>query len=78
MSLNDIVFGDGDIQNFLVELPEGLVLNLPDDILMETNSNQGCLCLETLLVSVVDVPETIVLSDGQLAKRITNKFYLKL
>ena len=78
MALSDIVFNEGEIQNFLVEIPEGLVLNQPADILTETGSGQGAVCLETLLVAVTEVPETIVLSDGQLAKRITNKFYLKL
>lgn len=78
MAIKDIVFSEGDIQNFLVELPEGL-LNQPKDFLLENGSNSGLVCLETVLeATAVEVPETIVLSDGQLAKRITSKFYLKL
>lgn len=78
MALSDIVFGDGDIQNFLVEFPES-ILNSPKDIVTESASNSACVCLETSLdIIPIEVPNIIVLNDGQLAKRITDKFYLKL
>jgi len=78
MALTDIVFGEGEIQNFLVEFPKGL-LNSPKDILTESASNSGCVCLETSLKVIAnEIPNIIVLNDGQLAKRITDKFYLKL
>jgi len=36
MALEDINFQEGDIQNFIVEVPEG-ALNAPVDILAETD-----------------------------------------
>lgn len=80
MPILDIVFNEGDIQNFLIEVPIGS-LNSPKDILLETNSNSGAICLETSLVAnqqQEETPNIIVLNDGQLAKKVTNKFYLKL
>ena len=43
--LDDIVFTDGDIQNFIVEIVAG-TLNPPLDILTESNSNTGIICNE--------------------------------
>lgn len=78
MALLDVVFGEGDIQNFLVETGDAL-LNPPQDILTESATNSGVPCLETSLeVIIPEIPNIIVLNDGQLAKRVTDKFYLKL
>jgi hypothetical protein len=79
MALHDIVFTDGDKQNFIVEVPVGLC-NAPLDMLTEPSTNPGFLCLETPLIEIPDnlAPEVILLSDGKLAKRISDKFYLKL
>lgn len=79
MPINDIVFTEGEIQNFVVEIVAGS-LNSPKDIVLETESNSGLPCLETPLISqvVIEPPTMIMLSDGKLAKRINDSFYLKL
>jgi hypothetical protein len=75
----DICFNEGEIQNFIVEIGTG-TLNSPKDILAETGSNRGLACLETPLITneIIPPPEMIMLSDGKIAKRISDTFYLKL
>jgi hypothetical protein len=77
--MNDIVFNEGEIQNFIVEIGVGSS-HSPKGILTETNSNRGLTCLETPLITnvVITPPNMIMLSDGKLAKRISDTFYLKL
>lgn len=77
MPIDDIVFTDGDAQNSILEIPLG-TLQSPTDILCESGSNQSALCLETTSTAVTTSPEILMLSDGKLAKRISNSFYLKL
>jgi hypothetical protein len=48
MALDDIVFSEGDRQNFIEELPAG-TLNIPADIVTEHNSVFGQMILEVLL-----------------------------
>lgn len=45
MALTDIVFIEGDTQEFILEVPTG-TLNAPDDILFESDSNTGAVILE--------------------------------
>jgi len=52
MALDDIGFQEGDIQNFLLELPVG-TLNSPDDILMEASAQTPV--LETELEAGSDI-----------------------
>jgi len=40
--LDDIVFGEGEIQNFIVELDAG-TLNSPSDIIFDNASNANCI-----------------------------------
>jgi hypothetical protein len=79
MGLDDILFSYDDQQNFVMELPVG-ILNAPVDILFETGTNPGIPCLEAPLIEIPYdlIPDVILLSDGKLAKRVSNKFYLKL
>lgn len=77
MALYDVLFTDGEIQNFLVELDAGTSHSFSDFL---TNSNTGydLVCLETPLIVPPTPPDTVILSDGKLAKRISDTFYLKL
>ena len=45
MALEDIVLGENDNEELIVEIPLG-TLNSPVDILTETNSNSGILIQE--------------------------------
>lgn len=49
MALSDIDFSEGEGQDFIVELPAG-ILNTPSDILVETDSDRFPV-LETPLVT---------------------------
>ena len=79
MAVYDIVFIDGDRQNFLMEVPVGTP-HSPLDILTEIKANAAMPCLETPLIEIPDdlIPDVILLSDGKLARRAGNKFYIKL
>lgn len=75
--VDDIVFYDGDVQNFLVEVANG-TLNSPVDIVSEPGTNPGMLCLETPLIVDIPSPSIILLSDGRLARKISSKFYVRM
>ena len=75
--MDDIVFGEGEIQNFIVEFGVGSS-HPPKDILTESNSGRGVMCLETPLITIPTPPSVVLLSDNKLAKRISDTFYLKL
>ncbi len=78
MALDDVVFTSGEIQNFVLEIPTGNNYP-PKDMVAENGSNLGCLLVELPAITATSsVPETIILSDGKLAKRISDTFYLKL
>lgn len=79
MGLYDILFSNEDEQNFVMEIPQG-ALNAPVDILFEAGTNPGIPCLEAPLIEIPYdlIPDVILLSDGKLAKRVSNKFYIKL
>lgn len=78
MALTDIHFSEGDAQNFILETPT-YVSPAPEDILTEGNSNAGALCEEVpQLVTPGTSPDMIMLSDGKLAKRASDTFYIKL
>lgn len=77
MALDDILFTDGEIQNFSVEIGSGT--SHPSlDFVTNPNTGHDLLCLETPLIVIPTPPGTVILSDGKLAKRISDTFYLKL
>jgi len=77
MAYSDIVFTPGEKQNFIVEVPVG-VLHAPVDILTEGKNSKGIPCLETPLITATSSPEIIVLDNGQLAKKVSDTLYIKI
>lgn len=80
MAIDDIVFSDGEIVNFVLEMGSG-TSNIPVDILADPGNEGGKICLETPVRTenvVANTPEVILLSDGRLAKKVSDSFYLKL
>ncbi len=78
MAATDLLFTEGETLNFILEVPSAVV-SAPLDILTESGSNPSCVCNEIpTLVVASGSPETILLSDGKLAKRATDTFYIKM